>query len=128
MADQHITQYRQVPYDNPYISHMRVPPMVNSEVPTLEEQWEGSSRVSEWKDLRLAALQRDHYRCTNPNCGSTQNLDVHHIIPRTQRPDLILTLDNLTTLCEKCHIAAHQTRVLDSRTISFQSRHDGDAA
>jgi group II intron reverse transcriptase/maturase len=128
MADQHIVQYRQSVLDNPFISRSEITPITNSDAPVTEDAWSGSSTMSEWKDAKLAALRRDGFRCTSPNCRSTQNLDVHHIIPRAQRPDLVLNLDNLTTLCEKCHMAAHRTGVLDTRIISVQSLQDPDPA
>lgn len=121
MADQHIVQYRQTAFDNPYISSGRITPIPNRDAPVIEEAWSGSSTASEWKDAKLAALRRDNFRCTNPNCGGTQNLDVHHIIPRAQRSDLALDLDNLVTLCKKCHILQHRTSVLNIRTIHPQS-------
>ena len=126
MQDQRITKYRRVKRDNPYLS-TETRPLAEPEVPDMESQWSGSSANSEWKDVRFAALARDHYRCTNPNCGGTQNLDVHHIIPRAQRPDLALILDNLTTLCEKCHITVHRIGVLNNRTIHSQPLQDTDA-
>jgi 5-methylcytosine-specific restriction endonuclease McrA len=121
MADQHVVQYRQNAIDNPYISRREITPITNSDAPVEEDAWSGSSTVSEWKDAKLTALRRDGFRCTSPNCGSTQNLDVHHVIPKAQRPDLALNLNNLTTFCEKCHILQHRTSVLNSRTIHPQS-------
>lgn len=106
MQDQCITEYRRIRRDNPYLS-AETRPLMETEIPEVGSQWNGSSATSEWLDVRLARLQLDGYQCTNPSCGSTQNLDVHHIIPRAQRPDLALRLDNLTTLCEKCHVTAH---------------------
>ncbi len=32
---------------------------------------------------------------------------VHHIIPRTERPDLELDLDNLQSVCAVCHNQEH---------------------
>ncbi len=116
MQDQRITEYRRVRRDNPYFS-TETRPLAEAEVPDVESQWDGSSSDSQRRDVRFAALQRDHYRCSNPNCGSTQNLDVHHIIPKAQRPDLALSFDNLPTLCEKCHIAEHRTDAPTNKTV-----------
>jgi len=42
------------------------------------------------------------------NCGSTENLEAHHIQPKTRFPELSLTLDNGVTLCKKpCHYEIH---------------------
>lgn len=104
--EQHITQYRSLRRGNPYMS-ASVVSVRDEHIPRLELMWDGKS--FRWTDMKLAALQRDQYKCTNPNCGSTQNLHVHHITPKAQRPDLALNLANLITLCEKCHITTHRT-------------------
>lgn len=49
--------------------------------------------------LRRSILQRDGWRCQN--CGTRQQLDVHHIVPRSRGG-----ADherNLITLCRSCH-------------------------
>lgn len=115
--EQHITKYHRQSMGNPFIASKVPPVREHEEMPDPNTRWSGSSADSEWRDVRFAALARDHYRCTNPNCGSTQNLDVHHIIPKAQQPDLALNLDNLVTLCEKCHIAAHRTDVRNQKQV-----------
>jgi 5-methylcytosine-specific restriction endonuclease McrA len=55
-----------------------------------------------WKVVRVLAKRRDGYRCTI--CGRTAILlDVDHIIGWRQRPDLAFELDNLRTVCRRCH-------------------------
>jgi 5-methylcytosine-specific restriction endonuclease McrA len=49
-----------------------------------------------WKEARDQALARDNYQCTQ--CGSTEELEVHHL-----KPSGGIKLDNLQTLCQKCH-------------------------
>lgn len=68
-----------------------------------------------WKRVREAALMRDHYLCVpcleayrrgdarKPRTATT----VHHIIPRSERPDLALELSNLQSICTVCHNQAH---------------------
>lgn len=51
--------------------------------------------------FKLKILERDEYTCQR--CGKRQNLDVHHIIRRSQRPDLIEDEDNCVTMCRGCH-------------------------
>lgn len=41
------------------------------------------------------------------NCGSTENLNAHHIMPKGEYPELSLDLDNGVTLCEDCHSEVH---------------------
>ena len=35
---------------------------------------------------------------------------VHHIVPRSERPDLALDLGNLRSLCSECHEKEHPER------------------
>jgi thymidylate synthase ThyX/transposase-like protein len=55
------------------------------------------------EDLRPEILERDGYRCRL--CGSSsKQLDMHHILPVWARPDLVLDLDNIATVCHPCHL------------------------
>lgn len=68
-----------------------------------------------WLDVREDALLRDHYICQvclqafrdgrmrKPRRATI----VHHIIPRTERPDLELDLANLQSVCATCHNQEH---------------------
>ena len=40
-------------------------------------------------------------RCTM--CGTVENLEAHHIIPKATRPELATVLENGLTLCAGCH-------------------------
>ncbi len=69
----------------------------------------------EWKRIRAMALQRDRGMCRD--CMDRMQNEtgfrphratmVHHIIPRSERPDLELVLENLISLCDSCHEARH---------------------
>ena len=69
----------------------------------------------EWKRIRAMALQRDCGMCRD--CMDRMKSEtgfrphratmVHHIIPRSERPDLELDLDNLISLCPDCHEKRH---------------------
>ncbi len=52
-----------------------------------------------WRRIRAAVLDRDGHRCQV--CGSTQELEVHHVLPvaagGTDDPS------NLQTVCFDCH-------------------------
>jgi len=61
--------------------------------------------LQEYRDLRTQVLQRDSWRCQN--CGSFNNLQVHHISPRSCLGDDTET--NLITLCAKCHRSCHRS-------------------
>lgn len=70
--------------------------------------------TKEWKAARRARLERDHGMCVEclaafeaggvrPRMATL----VHHVIPRKERPDLALDIDNLRSLCDVCHNRAH---------------------
>jgi 5-methylcytosine-specific restriction endonuclease McrA len=48
-----------------------------------------------------AVLARDHHRCTA--CGSTEQLEAHHVIPLHHGGDN--RVSNGVTLCKSCHKA-----------------------
>ncbi|MCA9860509.1 MAG: HNH endonuclease [Thermomicrobiales bacterium] len=52
---------------------------------------------------RRLVLKRDNYRCTH--CGAIEDLEVHHIVPRSAHGSNAPT--NLTTLCSACHAQLH---------------------
>jgi 5-methylcytosine-specific restriction endonuclease McrA len=54
--------------------------------------------------LRQRVLERDNWRCQN--CGSMQNLEVHHMTSRSQQGDDEEV--NLITLCNFCHSNEHR--------------------
>jgi hypothetical protein len=56
-------------------------------------------------ELRQLVLERDNHRCTK--CGSTENLQCHHILPVAVEPLLSADIDNCITLCIDCHKEAH---------------------
>lgn len=66
--------------------------------------------TAEYKAFCKKILKRDNYTCqhcgdhNHKGRGSRIVLDVHHIIARSENPDLILDPNNVITLCRKCHI------------------------
>lgn len=55
-----------------------------------------------WKTQRSLALERDNYTCQACKAKATaRNPDVHHVIP--WRVSYSHDLDNLLSLCKKCH-------------------------
>jgi hypothetical protein len=65
---------------------------------------EGSEEIMSWQRIRLQALERDGFICQE--CHERKEfMEVHHKIPRKMGgPD---TLDNLISLCRKCHFDLH---------------------
>ena len=58
-----------------------------------------------YRALRAQVLARDRWTCQM--CGSKQQLDVHHIIPRSRAGADCER--NLITLCRTCHAGIHST-------------------
>jgi 5-methylcytosine-specific restriction endonuclease McrA len=57
-----------------------------------------------YAQLRLLVLNRDSWRCQN--CGSSQNLEVHHQQFRSHSGND--SEENLITLCSYCHMSKHK--------------------
>mgnify|MGYP001169819594 CR=1 FL=1 len=59
----------------------------------------------EWRCVRYAALKKYGAKCmccgATPESGATMNVD--HILPRKDRPDLALDINNLQVLCNQCN-------------------------
>lgn len=71
-----------------------------------------------WRDLRLVALERDHFECQeckaqgrttviDDRLNKHKQLDVDHMKEIEHFPELALDLDNLRTLCIPCHNNKH---------------------
>lgn len=61
------------------------------------------TRSSGWRKVRNICIERDGKKCLV--CGSTHDLQVHHIEPFSDCPEKELDPDNLLTLCgNSCHI------------------------
>lgn len=59
-----------------------------------------------WKRKRAEILKRDHYvcrLCLYRNRLTTDNLEVHHIVPIKVNQSLKLVDENLITVCSACH-------------------------
>jgi len=64
-----------------------------------------------WINATKIALERADYRCEQ--CGSAENLEVHHIIKlekyETRHNNIKNSQDNLKVLCKRCHTLAHRS-------------------
>lgn len=58
-------------------------------------------RSRQWQRLRKQALERDYYICQY--CGQPNSKTVDHIVPIEYDEKLKDHLDNLATICRKCH-------------------------
>jgi len=87
------------------------------------QQPDGKTRASIPPATRRKVLARDGHRCQSPGCGSTQFLEVHHRIPRSQggsnRPE------NLVTLYSACHQLHHELTTPELAAIDH-AKHKAD--
>lgn len=58
-------------------------------------------RGPRWRALRLETLRRDGFKCRG--CGARGRLEIDHIEPVRDRPDLSFEPGNLQSLCPCCH-------------------------
>jgi hypothetical protein len=64
-----------------------------------------------WQKLRARAKARDGNRCRR--CGARVKLQVHHVVkPQDGGTD---TLENLITLCDRCHRLTHKLAAANRR-------------
>ena len=64
-----------------------------------------------WQKQRELIKERDHYlckACLRENVFTYDGLEVHHIVPLEEAPELGFEEDNLITLCEKHHELAER--------------------
>lgn len=86
-----------------------------------------------WRRLRRAALERDHYLCQR--CRRRVATVVHHIIPVKDCPEKMRDLDNLESVCAMCHnllhpekggaVAVSEDLPRDVRIIDLNARRKG---
>lgn len=62
-------------------------------------------KSSHWKCLRILALTRDSNKCTK--CGSSENLNVHHV---KYKQIYDVGVEDLSTLCKTCHLNEHNKK------------------
>lgn len=97
-----------------------------------------TKRSSRWATVRAKHL-KDHPACAV--CGETKNLEVHHIHPFHDAPELELDPTNLVTLCEcashgiVCHLnvghcgnyrSYNPNVITDAKYISEMLKHKVD--
>jgi hypothetical protein len=59
----------------------------------------------EYKQWRRTCLDRDNHKCVV--CGDKTYIQVHHLLRRSEWPELALNVDNGITLCHYCHSGLH---------------------
>lgn len=68
----------------------------------------GNARAVEGRSTHWAAVERMHlhHEPVCQMCGGRTNLQVHHVLPFHQHPELELDPTNLITLCQPHHLLA----------------------
>ena len=63
--------------------------------------------VSTWNSkVKSEVSERQGFRCAD--CGAENKpLEIHHVIPRNENPDLAFDIDNVVALCNECHKIRH---------------------
>ena len=93
-------------------------------------RWAGGRADNErssahWKVQRKRALERDGLQCLR--CGTEDGLEVHHRIPWAPNQADPHALDNLATLCGKCHHRLHylekRVRALEKLKVELERFH-----
>ena len=71
-----------------------------------KEEYHQLLKDGRWQRRRLEIMQRDDFKCTK--CGTTNDLNVHHIRYIDGRKPWEYEDADLVTLCRDCHKATHE--------------------
>ena len=100
MSDQAITKYRSRNPPNPYISQDWGTSLDKVEAPLDSFIWLGNAENNE-RQRELKALIKAERGAKCECCGSTVNLDLHHL--KARRIGGQTVKDNAQLLCRTCH-------------------------
>ncbi len=100
MSDQPITKYRSRSLPNPYLEGKWATVPTMSEIPLPERVWLGNAENQEWRELKSEIKAERGEVCFV--CGSTEQLDLHHIKARRHGGQNVP--ENLQLLCRRCHV------------------------
>lgn len=88
-------------YSSTFGDTSSIPQMeVDEQVDEHDDALFGEPRSGHWPTVRKAFVKL-HPMCAA--CGSTNNLNVHHVVPFHERKELECDPNNLITLCRDCH-------------------------
>lgn len=71
-----------------------------------KDKYKAFLKTKYWYSVRKEVLIRDNFTCTK--CGSKKKLEVHHKTYKHHHQEH-KHLNDLITLCSKCHTALHKT-------------------
>lgn len=99
LSDLPLTKYRSRSPENPYIQGEWTTGITLADLALPEQVWKGNARNTQWRELKEAIKAERGAKCEL--CGSTDNLDLHHIIARRTKGKSVD--ENLQLLCRQCH-------------------------
>lgn len=80
--------------------------------------WRGGTtterrKITKWTTEQAKVVhEKSGYRCQNCNYFG-KKLDAHHIIPVTMDIALAYDVNNLISICKKCHVQIHKTKKME---------------
>ncbi len=101
MKDQPITKYRSRAHPHPYLTGAWETTVEEAETPIADYVWQGNAENNQrWRIVKEEVMAERGAKCER--CGSTVNLDLHHIKARRYGGKDIKA--NAQLLCEPCHV------------------------
>lgn len=82
-----------------------------------KEEYHQLLKDGRWQRRRLEIMQRDDFKCRE--CGTTNDLNVHHIRYIDGRKPWEYDDGDLVTLCGKCHKEAHELIEQDKQAFTI---------
>ncbi|MGR3547597.1 MAG: HNH endonuclease [Roseovarius sp.] len=82
------------------------------------------TRTARWRALRMEIIERDGGACVK--CGARGRLEVDHVKPVRDKPELAYDPQNLQSLCPSCH--TRKTRIECGHKPTPPARRDWDMA
>jgi RNA-directed DNA polymerase len=112
MKDQPITKYRSRQHPHPYLTGEGGTTLEEAETPIPDSVWLGNAENNEqWRMVKEEVMAERGAKCER--CGSTVNLDLHHIKARRYGGKDVKA--NAQLLCEPCHV--HTTPYGDHKRL-----------
>lgn len=73
-----------------------------------EERWRNKSRFRHEAQVRLWKRQKGVCAICGRQLLLDGDAEIHHVIPMSERPDLVRSLGNMQLLCHDCHVRVHR--------------------
>ena len=70
-------------------------------------------KSDEWKETRKQVLEHYDHKCAL--CGSSEKLNVHHLVYKDYQSGEKDRLEDLICLCENCHMWFHKVKAVEDK-------------